>query len=243
MDLYTKLSSCVEELSSTFASRMTQYEEDLKNASGEAAHKTIASLSKDFTEFKTLVWKTLGSLKSQMELLVLGLDRHEMASRGKILLLHGLSEDRNTDPTAGFLAVVSEHLNMVQVASKDLTACHRLGSNTSRPRPLLVRFESRIVRNEVWRNKTKLKGSGLTLSEFLTKPRHDTFMNARKHYGVHKCWTSEGKIVVRVSDKLRRKIESPLELRELLVQYPVGEPAAVSSKPVTEKRTRKPAKS
>ncbi|KAJ8728885.1 hypothetical protein PYW07_006581 [Mythimna separata] len=242
MDLYSKLSNSVEELSSTFASRMTQYEEDLKNASSEASHKTIASLSKDFIDFKSLVWKTLSMLKSQMEWLVVGLDRHEMASRGKVLLLHGLPEDKEATPSASFLGVLSKHLGLKDITSKDLTACHRLGSNTSKPRPLLVRFESRIVRNEVWRSKTKLKSTGLTLSEFLTKPRHDVFMKARKHFGMHKCWTSEGKIVIQVSDGLRKKIESASEYRELVVQFPVAESSAVPAKPMPEKRSRKPAK-
>ncbi|KAJ8710341.1 hypothetical protein PYW07_009707 [Mythimna separata] len=242
MDLYSKLSSCVEELSSTVASRMTQYEEDLKNASSDASHKTIASLSKDFIEFKTLVWKTLSSLKSQMELLVVGLDRHEMASRGKVLLLHGLPEDKEANPGASFLGILSKRLEMKDISAKDLTACHRLGSNTSKPRPLLVRFESRIVRNEVWRNKTRLKGTGLTLSEFLTKPRHEVFMNARKHFGMNKCWTSEGRIVIQVSDGSRKRIESASEYRELVARFPVAESSAVPAKPIQEKRTRKPAK-
>ncbi|KAJ8707935.1 hypothetical protein PYW08_010301 [Mythimna loreyi] len=242
MDLYSKLSNCVEDLSATFAARMSQYEEDLKNASGEASHKTVASLAKDFIDFKSLVWKALSSLKSQMEWLVVGLDRHEMASRGKVLLLHGLSEGKDADPGAVFLGILSERLKMKEVTLKDITACHRLGSNLSKPRPLLVRFESRIVRNEVWRNKTKLKGSGLSFSEFLTKPRHEVFMNARKHFGIHKCWTSEGKIVIQVTGGMRRKIESASEYRELVAQFPVPESSVAPSKSVPEKRTRKPAK-
>ncbi|KAJ8704737.1 hypothetical protein PYW07_011925 [Mythimna separata] len=138
MDLYSRLSSCVEELSSTFAARMTKYEEDLKNASGDASHKSISSLSKDFTEFKSLIWKTLSTIKSQMELLVLALDRHEMSSRSKVLLLHGLSEKNESSPVTSFLAKMSEHLEMLNIAPKDITACHRLGSNTSKPRPLCV---------------------------------------------------------------------------------------------------------
>ncbi|KAJ8709376.1 hypothetical protein PYW07_009202 [Mythimna separata] len=242
MDLYSKLSSSMEELSSTFAARMARYEEDLKNASGDGSHKSVSSLSKDFTEFRSLIWKTLGALKSRMELLVVGLDRHEMASRGKVLLLHGLSENKETSPVTNFLGVMSEHLKVVNVTPTDITACHRLGTNTSKPRPLLVRFESRIVRNEVWRNKSKLKGSGLTLSEFLTKPRHEIFMNARKQYGIHKCWTSDGKVIIQVSDKTRKKIESALEYRELVAQFPPAESSVASSKPVPEKRTRKPVK-
>uniref|UniRef100_A0A2A4JEB7 Uncharacterized protein n=1 Tax=Heliothis virescens TaxID=7102 RepID=A0A2A4JEB7_HELVI len=120
-------------------------------------------------------------------------------------------------------------------------SCHRLGADTGKPRPLLIRFQSLSLRNEVWRSKTTLKGSGLVLSEFLTKPRHDAFLAARKHFGVNQCWTSEGKIVVLLPDKSRRKIESPAELQQLARQYPtssvsVGAPTlGTQASPLTNK--------
>lgn len=250
MDLYTKLTSCMEDLSATFSTRMTQYEEDLKNASSEPTHKTIASLSKDFNEFKGLIWRTMTAIRSQMELLVVAVDRHEMASRGKVLLLHGLSEEKEENVMSKLIQNITQKIQLANINPKDITACHRLGKDSSKPRPLLVRFESRILRSEVWRNKTKLKGSGLTFSEFLTKPRHDVFISARKYYGMNKCWTSEGKIVIQVTDKTRRKIESASEFRELMAQFPVDqstphnidvESSSSATSPLN-KRARKPVK-
>lgn len=252
MDLYTKLSSCMEELSSTFESRMTQYEEDLKNAAGsDTTHKSISSLSRDFVEFKSLIWKTLVMLKSQMELLSLGLDRHEMASRRKVLLLHGLEENNEDDHPSQVILLLSDKLKLTNITAKDIESCHRLGINTKKPRPLLLRFNSLHQRNEVWNNKTKFKGTGLTLSEFLTKPRHNVFMEARKHFGITNCWSSDGKIVVQLPDSARRRIECISELRKLCSEYPSSQlqPAEPTrSKPnrtpasITEKRSRKPAK-
>ncbi|KAF9417188.1 hypothetical protein HW555_005699 [Spodoptera exigua] len=221
MDLYTKLSNCMEELSSTFTSRMAAYEEELKNVgSNEASHRTIAGLSRDYTEFKTLVWKTMSALKMQVELLTLGLDRHEMASRRQVLLLHGLPERKDEDHVSQAVSIVTEKLKIPKVSSMDIDSCHRLGADTSKPRPLLIRFQSHRLRSEVWQSKTLLKGSGLVFSEFLTKPRHDAFLAARKHFGVTQCWTSEGKIVVMLPDKSRRKIESPAEFELLAKQFP-----------------------
>lgn len=255
MDLYTNLSSSMEELSAAFNSRMAQYEEDLKSVNAaEATHKTVASLSKDFTDFKCLIWKTMSALKTQMELLVTGLDRHEMASRRKVLLLHGLTEDKDADLQSHVVRVLTTQVNMTNFSSADIIACHRLGNNKSKARPVLIRFHSLVLRSEVWRKKSSLKGSGLTLTEFLTKPRHDVFMDARKYYGMPHCWTSEGKIVIQlpVPDKSRRKIETAAELRQLKLQFPVSEsPCAdnivkvtknVSPAPAPEKRMRKPVK-
>uniref|UniRef100_A0A2A4JKL5 Uncharacterized protein n=1 Tax=Heliothis virescens TaxID=7102 RepID=A0A2A4JKL5_HELVI len=246
MDLYTKLASSMEELSNTFTSRMTAYEEELKNVSNnEASHKTVASLSRDYTDFKCLVWKTMSAIKVQMELLVLGLDRHEMASRKQVLLLHGLQEQKDEDHVSRAVAVMKDQLKMTKISSVDIASCHRLGAVTGKPRPLLIRFQSLSLRSEVWRSKTILKGSGLVFSEFLTKPRHDTFLAARKHFGVNQCWTSEGKIMILLPDKSRRKIESPAELHQLAKQYPMSavsvmEPTlGAQASPLTNKSPKK----
>ncbi|PZC73314.1 hypothetical protein B5X24_HaOG209704 [Helicoverpa armigera] len=238
----------MEELSATFTSRMNTYEEELKNVtSNEATHKTIASLSRDFTEFKCLIWKTMSALKMQVELLTVGLDRHEMSSRRRVLLLHGLPEQKDEDHVSRAVAVLTEEMKLPSVSAGDIASCHRLGVDGSRTRPLLIRFQSHSLRSEVWRSKTALKGTGLVFSEFLTKPRHDAFVAARKHFGVKECWTSEGKILILLPDKSRRKIESPAELQQLIAQFPM--PAAATNKPAlsinktpTGKRPRKQAK-
>nr|XP_049706813.1 uncharacterized protein LOC126056782 [Helicoverpa armigera] len=230
MDLYTKLTSCMEDLSNTFTSRMATYEEELKNAgSTEASHRTIASLSRDYSEFKCLVWKTMGALKMQVELLTLGFDRHEMASRRQVLLLHGLPEQEGEDTVSRAVSVLTDKMKLGNVSALDIASCHRLGADGGKTRPLLIRFQSYSLRSDVWKSKTVLKGSGLVLSEFLTKPRHDTFVAARKHFGVKECWTSEGKIVILLPNKSRRKIESLAELQQLMVQFPTS--ATVASEP------------
>jgi len=239
MDLYAKLTNSMEEMSATFTARMTQYEEDLKNASAnETVHKTIASISRDYTDFKCLVWKTMNALKYQVDLLIVGLDRHEMASRRPVLLLHGLQEQRDEDPLSQAVSTMTDSMKMSKVSSEDIVACHRLGVNTGKTRPLLIRFRNDNLRSEVWRNKTLLRGSGLILSEFLTRPRHDTFMAARKHFGVKDCWTSDGKIVILLPNKSRRKIETAAELQQLMSEYPNTQ----VPKNTPAKRARRPAK-
>nr|XP_049701866.1 uncharacterized protein LOC126055666 [Helicoverpa armigera] len=235
MDLYTKLTSCMEELSNTFTARMATYEEELKNVgSTEASHKSIASLSRDYTEFKCLVWKTMSALKMQVELLTLGFDRHEMASRRQVLLLHGLPEQKDEDTVSRAVTVLTDKMKLGTVSSSDIASCHRLGADGGKTRPLLIRFQSYSLRSEVWRSKTALKGSGLVVSEFLTKARHDTFVAARKHFGVKECWTSEGKIVILLPNKSRRKIECLAELQQLVVQFPT---ATVASESVPSTRS------
>ncbi|KAJ0174304.1 hypothetical protein K1T71_010450 [Dendrolimus kikuchii] len=59
---------------------------------------------------------------------------------------------------------------------------------------------------KIWMAKTKLKGSGVTVSEFLTKYRHDLFMRVRQEFGVSKCWTRDGAIFTLRTDDKRHSI-------------------------------------
>ncbi|KAI5632155.1 reverse transcriptase (RNA-dependent DNA polymerase) domain-containing protein [Phthorimaea operculella] len=45
-------------------------------------------------------------------------------------------------------------------------------------------------------------------------------MEARQHFGVRNCWTTEGKIVVLLPDKTRKRIEVLSELKRLTAVYP-----------------------
>lgn len=75
-------------------------------------------------------------------------------------------------------------------------------------------------RQLVWDSKKTLKGTGITISEFLTQARHRVFAAARKHFGMPNCWSMEGKIVIICPDKSRRKIETASELQDLFAKFP-----------------------
>ncbi|KAL4721307.1 hypothetical protein ACJJTC_012847 [Scirpophaga incertulas] len=64
--------------------------------------------------------------------------------------------------------------------------------SAKKTRPILVRFMSTHHRQTVWEAKTALKGSGVTLSEFLTQTRHGVFLDARRHFGFKKLLDGAG---------------------------------------------------
>lgn len=220
MDL--QLQNNLEELEKLFSSRMADYEDKLQKYSAAASpvHPDITSLSREFTDFKTFVWQTLTKLKSQMELLALGLDRHETVMRRKVLLFHGVPEKENEKLHESIYKIISDQMKVTNVTMDNLHVCHRLGSFNGKARPILVRFFDIQHRQVIWDYKTALKGTGITISEFLTQVRHKAFLAARKHFGVRNCWTVEGRIIILLPNKSRRKIESMAELQSLFAQSP-----------------------
>uniref|UniRef100_A0A2A4JNA4 Uncharacterized protein n=1 Tax=Heliothis virescens TaxID=7102 RepID=A0A2A4JNA4_HELVI len=218
----SKLIQSFEELEKLFSSRMSEYEDKLLKATAvpDPAHSDISTLSRDFTDFKSFVYRTMSHLKTQIELLSLGLDRHETVMRRKILLFHGIAEKPNEKLNDTILKIFSKQLKIDEIHPEHLDVCHRLGSSQGKTRPVLVRFINMDHRRLAWDSKTSLKGSGITVSEFLTKTRHQVFMAGRKHFSVNNCWSAEGKIVVLTPDKTRCKISSMGELEKLMALYP-----------------------
>lgn len=240
----------MEQMEKLFSSRMREYEDKLQRATAGTipVHSDLAALSLEFSEFKTFVCQTFLHLKTQIELLSLSLDRHETAMRRKILLFHGIPEKPNEKLSDSIFDIISKQLQIDDFKSDHLEVCHRLGASQGKTRPVLVRFSGMEYRRLVWDGKTTLKGSGITISEFLTKTRHQVFMAARKHFNINNCWSAEGKIIVLTPDKSRRTISTMGELETLIALYPAlaraatpgdlvpaasTSPAAASISPVT----------
>lgn len=201
------------ELSSVFLERMEAFEGELKNATPIT---NIATLSSDFISFKKFILKSLKSIQDQLAIMSRSVDNLEMRTRRKILLLHGIPEEQQEDVIALVKNVVQTKLKCSDFTSENIRRCYRLGKPTStRPRPILFKLSDVAVRSKIWAAKTKLKGSGMTLSEFLTKFRHDLFMRARQEFGISKCWTRDGIVFVLDHDGSRHSISCIEDLSKI----------------------------
>lgn len=234
MDRSAELSQNMNSIMEYFEERMAKMEQELHAAKPAPAHKNISSLASEFSDFKAHIWKVLGMLKVHMELLTSGLDRHETASRRKVLLVHGVPEATDEKPDAVLKDVLADRLKVSVECIGAISVTHRLGAKGAKGRPLLVRFSSVAARSEVWQQKKALKGTGITITEFLTKARHELFTAARKHFGMSNAWSSEGKIIVLLPDKSRQKVECWRDLQPLTSKYPCK--VSPSSSPDKEKK-------
>lgn len=181
-----------------FNSRMNEFQQDLHKTATPA---TVSSLSSEFNTFKSFILTALSGLQRQIECLAREIDRVEMVRRRKVLLFHGVGEERSEDATARITSLVAEHLDLPNFSTSCIKFCHRLGRPmNNKPRPIVVKFSDTVMRDKLWFAKTKFKGTGVTESEFLTRTRHNVFMEARKRFGIGKCWTREGYIHIIAPD-------------------------------------------
>jgi hypothetical protein len=206
----------LESLAQTFKTQMSAFENELLKRSGTPQQASIASLMAEFEVFRTFVLVTVQNLEKQVNILGSQNDNIEMRSRRGMLLLHGVPESRDEDPASVFCSVVTRHLDVRHLSPVDLSRVLRLGRpRVDKPRPMLIKFLSEALRDKVWYCKTNLKGTGITLSEFLTKPRHKIFLAAREKLGVSRCWTHEGRIMALDRDGKRQTITSIADISGL----------------------------
>ena len=111
------------------------------------------------------------------------------------MLLHGVPETERENTTDKFVSTISTRLAL-KFDGLAIRRSHRLGKprTDGKPRAIIVRFWSSALRNDIYRNKKKLKGSGILITENLTVRRLDIMKEARTKYGDGNVWSQEGRI-------------------------------------------------
>ncbi|KAJ8718666.1 hypothetical protein PYW08_002903 [Mythimna loreyi] len=211
------LKHTMTEMMSLFEKRMSNFEAELHKNPEPGTSVSKDSMVSDFTSFKKFILEALECLQKQVDLLALGLDNLETHGRRKMVLLHGVTEQAKEDTAQVFAEVVRCHLKLTDFTVGNIRRCHRMGrqAGTSKPRPILCKLQDIHLRDSIWFAKTRLKGTGITVSEFLTKPRHQLFMSAREKLGVNNCWTKQGHIYVLDSDGSRHRVNSLHDLNNI----------------------------
>ncbi|KAJ0172275.1 hypothetical protein K1T71_012248 [Dendrolimus kikuchii] len=238
------IQEAMTQLSATFAERMDTLESELHK--GSATSTTTSALATDFYNFKTFIVKSLRALQEQIDLIQQSVDQVEMRSRRKILLLHGVPEKAQENTAAVVTSIISERLKLVNFTETHIRRSHRMGKpavSGERPRPILFKLCDADDRSKVWFAKTQLKGTGITMSEFLTKRRHRLFTQARQRFGVRNCWTRDGTVYVLGSDGTKHRIEKLRDLDSLPSSSPVDQqvPPPGPKEPVVASKPHRPA--
>lgn len=203
------LQQSLDVLTATFTSRMDDFEEKVKKSA------VTVSLSDEFSQFRSFVLAALKQVQAQLTLLSKLYDHQEMRSRQKILLVHGVQEEKQENTGKVLMHHFQKYFKDSHI--DHIKQCHRIGRLVAdKPRPILVKFVDLTLKNKIWSNKSSLKGTGITLSEFLTKGRHDLFMAARKLLGLNKCWTHNGSVFILNSDGAKQQITNMSDLNPFI---------------------------
>ena len=160
--------------------------------------KTTETLRDDNVKLRAKV-ENLNLRVSHMEVLV---DNNEQHDRNINLLLHGVPEEDNENSANVFVEAIKPYIK--DIKHSDVERVHRLGpfrKNTSRPRPIICRFNNELRKMDIYKKKSYLKGTKLLLTENLTKWRQTVYNTARNVLGVKHVWTIQGRIFTRHNEQ------------------------------------------
>lgn len=127
-------------------------------------------------------------LKEQNEELLNSLDDLQQYTRRNSLRIFGLKEDNNENVDQAVINICKDKLG-VAISADNIDRCHRLGAfrpDAIKPRAIIVKFISYGYRAKVFQEKKKLKGSGITIREDLTRARVEVLNSACDQFGFKK---------------------------------------------------------
>ena len=162
-------------------------------------------------------------LSSQVSGVSEELDDIQQYSRRNCLLVHGLKENKDESTDDLVLNLFNEKLG-VAVDISMIDHSHRLGpvrgENNLKPRPIIVKFCSDRIRKAVFTPERKLKGSGISVTENLTKQKMKLLNEVQKVIGKGNSWTGDGFIFVKQGRQII-KISKRDDIYKL-AQWPEG---------------------
>ena len=124
--------------------------------------------------------------------------------------IHGVPEKPKESPDqckTEFVKNVQQHLD-IQLNNSYIKRAHRIGKKkeNGKPRPIIVRLYDPELRNLIYINKKKCKGSKISITESLTKRRMEIKSSAEQQYGPNNVWTKEGRIYAKDNNDVIKTI-------------------------------------
>lgn len=141
----------------------------------------------------------VSQLEEKLEQAYKTIDSLEQYSRRNSLRIYGLPlvSNENTDDTV--IRFCKEKLQL-EIKKEMIDYSHRLGKDENRSKPLLVKFVNRNIKNEIYRKKSKLKGTKLVIREDLTLKNIQLMKSARDKFNT--AWTNNCNIFTKVNGKI-----------------------------------------
>ena len=135
----------------------------------------------------------------------------EQHTRKDNIRLFGVPDENKNEKVEETIEKTVQILNKigVSVSKADVSIAHRLGSfDISKRRPIIAKFVKRTHKMQALQNRRKLKGSGIGISEDLTKENYTRMWKVKSHDNVETAWTKDGVIFAKLKsgDQIKRII-------------------------------------
>lgn len=118
------------------------------------------------------------------------------------ICVYNLPEDENGNTTELFLKLCRDRL-MLNITHENIVRCYRVGGKKDQPRPIIVRFGQYYMKENILKNVSKLKGTGIGIMEDLIRSRLILYKKAQEKLNRRSVFTRYGNIIARVNNKIQ----------------------------------------
>lgn len=150
----------------------------------------------------------------------LKIDKLEQYSRRNNLRVYGIKEGQGEKTNELLCKIFKDKLD-VNIMDYNIDRSHRLPNrNMSRGNkgtfcaPIIIKFNNYDVKDAVYKNKSRFKGTNIVVKEDLTTMRLNLYRLAVQRFSTKSVWTRDGIIHVKLKDRVH-KLSCIDELNEL----------------------------
>ena len=154
----------------------------------------------------------LATYKSELAMRRLNdLEQHGRKDSVRMFGVRDLNQQETAEKTVDVVVDVLSRINL-KISKNDISIAHRLGRFVqNKPRPIIVKFKSRIHKNQVLYQRRKLKGTGMGISEDLTSKNYEYLQKLQHHKDVETAWTRDANFFVKMKESGQIKKIDPFE--------------------------------
>lgn len=121
-------------------------------------------------------------------------DRYEEHTRRSMLRINGVAKTPQENIFDVVVSVIGEKCG-IPISTSQINFAYRLNKSNEQKAPtIIVDLQSLSLKNEIFANKKKLKGTGIVMSENLSKHRYELFVKTKGQLGRKRVWTQGGKV-------------------------------------------------
>lgn len=185
-DLDLKMTKQVKELEEKIESRMFVLEE--KNTELE---ETVTLMQQENKKLKD----EMRNIKLEVRTVKNHAVTNEQYSRKNNIKIFGMKEEQNEDCVQKVIELAREKLK-VELTTSQVEVAHRTRSQR-KPQPIIVRFNNHTTKMQVLRNRSKLKGVGVSMAEDLCRDLMTVYNRVKEDQRVVSTWAWNGKVFVK----------------------------------------------
>ena len=208
-DTNQKTETLFKEIKERVESQSQHYDNEIFNL-----HKEVNELKKGKAELEQRAETAedkVKALENEIDISKGNIDDLDQSKRNSCIVINNIAHSTTTTDEEAFIKLCTDTIRLdgtqTDTIKSNIVKVHRIKeplhkrgtASSTKPRPLLVKFNSEKVKDLIFRKKRALRGSGIVMTEFLTPTRSALLKKCHNKITAEKSiWTDNGRILVKL---------------------------------------------